>query len=487
MTFSGNTASIKKSAIIVGLGKYSNVLFSFIANIILARILSPNEYGIVAIITVFSSFFMLFTDMGFGAGIIQKKDLSQNDIDHIFSFTVYIGLGCTAIFCALSPVIAAVYSRSVYIPIGCILSLSLFFHSANMVPNGLLMRKKRFGRVGLRTFLVSLVTYTLTILLALRGASYYSLVFQSVLSAFLTFSWNFFETRPKFIKKPKYLSLKKILSFSVNSFTYDIINYFTRNVDNLLTGSMIGEVALGYYNKAYTLMLYPTQYLTNIITPVMHPILSEYKDKNIIYRKYMKVNHFLLLVGILISVYCYSAAYELIYVLFGVNWIEAVSCMRILSLSIFIQMTISSCTSIFRCLDRTDLRLKSCFVYAPIQIILIILGAMTGDIENLSIYVTVSYIVRYGVEYYYLISKAFEMSLIAFLKENIGGLGVFFVLMTVMYFTKWLQIKNVIQSAAIKLFICIVIYIVALIIFKQTSAFSSLLPQKIRKRFEGKK
>lgn len=484
---SSSNISIMKSALIVGLGKYSNVFFSFVANIVLSRLLSPNEYGVVAIITVFSSFFMLFTDMGFGAGIIQKKELSQSDIDHIFSFTVYIGLACALIFCALSPLIAAIYDRAVYIPIGCTLSLSLFFQSANMIPNGLMMRSKRFAAVGLRTLLVSLATYAITIVLALRGASYYALVFQSVFSALLTFAWNYCETRPRFIIKPAYASLKKILSFSLNSFAYDIINYFTRNIDNLLTGSMIGEVALGYYNKAYTLMLYPTYYLTNIISPVMHPILAEHKDKNVIYIKYMKVNRFLSLVGIFISGYCFSAAYEMIYILFGEGWLEAVPCMRILSLSIFLQMTIASCTSIFRSLDRTDLRLKSCLVYAPVQIVLIILGALTGDIKKLSVYVTVSYIARYCVEYYYLISKAFEMSLIKFFKEIAGGLGVFAVLMTAMFFTEWISVESVILSAAVKLVICLVIYGAALFVFRQASAFIPLLPSGLRRRLEARR
>lgn len=471
----------------IGLGKYSSVICAFIANIILARILTPEEYGVVAVVTVFTSFFMLFTDMGFGAGIIQNKELTEDDINSVFSFTIYIGLICMAVFCLFVPAIAFIYSNRVYLPIGYVLSISLFFHSINMVPNGLLMRSKRFAVVGFRTFAVSLVTYAITILLAVRGASYYALVFQSVVYAFLTFLWNYMGTRPKFVLKPRYASLKKILSFSANSFLYDIINYATRNIDSLLTGSMIGEAALGYYNKAYTLMLYPTHYLTNIITPVMHPILSDYRDKKVIYIKYSKVNHFLTLVGVFISAYCFYAAEELICILYGTDWAAAVPCMKVLSLSIFIQMSVSSCTSIFRSLNRTDLRLKSCLVYAPVQIVMIILGVRTGSIEQLAVYVTISYVARYCIEYYYLIHKAFEMSLKEYVKENIGSLAIFAVLMIVMYFTKWISTDNMLQSAVMKLVICILAYIIALIVFRQIKFFISILPDRFQKKIKYNK
>ena len=79
------TLSLKKAAIINAAAKYSNVVFQLIATAILARILSPEDYGIVAVVMVFSTFFKLFADMGFSAGVIQNKDLTDDDINNIFS------------------------------------------------------------------------------------------------------------------------------------------------------------------------------------------------------------------------------------------------------------------------------------------------------------------------------------------------------------------------------------------------------------------
>ena len=93
---------MKKAALINASGKYSKVLLSVIVNAVLARILSADDYGIVAIITVFSTFFATFSDMGFGPAIIQNKDLTKEDISNIYSFTVYISFALMLLFAICS-------------------------------------------------------------------------------------------------------------------------------------------------------------------------------------------------------------------------------------------------------------------------------------------------------------------------------------------------------------------------------------------------
>ena len=479
--------SLKKSTLLIALGKYSNVIFAFIANIILARLLSPEEYGVVAVVTVFSTFFSLFTDMGFGAGVIQNRDLSKKDIDYIFSYTVYIGIVCATVFCGLSHIIAAIYDNVAYVPIGYILSISLLFNSCNMIPNAILMRDKRFKEVGIRTAVISFLTYGITIGLATFGFSYYSLVLQSVVSAFATFIWNWISTKPKFVFKPVFTSMKKIMSISMYNFVYDIVNYFSRNFDNLLTGKFIGEAALGYYNKAYTLMLYPVHYLTSVITPVLHPIFSDYQDDHEkIYTQYLKVTRFLIMIGIYMSVFSFFASKELIIVLYGAKWEQAVPCMQALSLTIWIQMSVASCTSVYRSLGRTDLRLVSSLIYVPIQLVMIVIGALSGSIVTMSIYVAVSYVVRFVIEYYYLIKKAFGMSVIRFLGDIKGMLLVFVLTLAVSTVSMLISINSLLLSAIIKLIICTAVFTVFSLIFKQFNYLLSALPNGLKRRIKIK-
>lgn len=272
-----NNISIKKAALLNAISKYSNVLFMLVANAVLARLLTAEEYGVLAIITVFVSFFHLFSDMGFGAGVIQNKELDQEDISNIFSFTVYLGLGLSVLFVALSFGVAKIYGDDVFIPVGTWLSLSVFFNTINMIPNAQLMREKRFVLVAIRNIVVYIGSYVVAIIMAFRGFSYYSLVGQSIIAACISFLWSYFTVRIRFKVIFDISSIKKIYAYSSNIFLYNLVNYFGRNMDNLLTGKFMGSQVLGYYNKAYQLMLYPVNYLTNVITPVLHPILSDYQ------------------------------------------------------------------------------------------------------------------------------------------------------------------------------------------------------------------
>ena len=268
---------MKKAVLINAAGKYLKILLSIVVSAILARILSAEDYGIIAIITVFSTFFTTLSDMGFGAAIIQNKDLNEDDIDNIYSFTVYMSVLFMIIFAICSFPIALFYSDPVYIPLGILLSVSLLFNALNMIPNGILNREKKFVSIAVRTVAVYVGAAVITIVLALMGLRYYALVVQAILTALFTFIWNFATTRPHFHVRFDINSIKKVINYSGYQFAFNMVNYFSRNLDSLLTGKFMGSAELGYYNKPYNLMLYPVNNLTGVISPVLHPILSDYQ------------------------------------------------------------------------------------------------------------------------------------------------------------------------------------------------------------------
>ncbi|MBR5362084.1 MAG: oligosaccharide flippase family protein [Oscillospiraceae bacterium] len=133
---------LKKAAFINAVGKYSVVVIQLAVNAILSRILSPEDYGILAVVTVFTTFFSTLSNMGFGTAIIQNKSLNKKDIDHIYSFSLYVAFFLSVVFALFSFVIAWFYKDGIYIPVAMLLSISLFFGTLNMVPSGVLNREK---------------------------------------------------------------------------------------------------------------------------------------------------------------------------------------------------------------------------------------------------------------------------------------------------------------------------------------------------------
>ena len=468
--------NIKKAAIINALGKYLKIFLSIIVNAILSRILSAEDYGIVAVITVFSTFFTTFSDMGFGPAIIQNRELTDDDIDNIYSFTVYVSFFLMVIFAICSYPISVFYRDKVYVSLGLILSVSLLFNALNMVPNGILNKEKKFVSIAIRTVVVYMGSAVVTIILAFSGLRYYALAIQAVLTALLTFFWNYSTTKPKFHFRVGVHSIKKVLNYSGYQFAFNVVNYFSRNLDNLLTGKFMGSVELGYYNKAYTLMLYPVNNLTGVISPVLHPILSDYqKQLDVIYKKYMKIVRLLACVGLYIAPVCFLAAGELITILYGQNWGKSVACFQLLTIAIIPQMINSSAGSIFQAIGNTRLLFVNSCINTGITVVAIIFGVFIGkSIEALSICVAVAYLFHFATAFTMLVKMGFKYKMIDFIKELLPEL---FILMVMLISVRLypFYIKNTFISAMIKCIYLGGIYVVALFMSKEYKLFLSLI------------
>ena len=171
-----NGYSLKQAVVINAAGKYSTIILQVIVNAILGRILSADDYGIVAIITVFSTFFSLMSDMGFSTAIIQRKDLTEEDINSVFSVTIIVGLILAVSFCGFGYIIALFYQDEVFIRLSYMLAVSLFFNTINMAPNGVVNREKKFISMAIRTFTSYAIAATIAVVLAKNGWGYSSII-----------------------------------------------------------------------------------------------------------------------------------------------------------------------------------------------------------------------------------------------------------------------------------------------------------------------
>lgn len=411
--------NLKKAAFINFLSKYSVVFISIFVNAILARILTAEDYGVVAVVTVFSTFFSLLADNGFGTAVVQNKDLSDDDINNIYSFTVYVSLAFGILFALASIPISIFYNNNVYVPLTLMLSVSLLFNSLNSIPGSILNRDKKFTMIAIRTVVIYTLCAIITIVLAKNNLKYYALAIQSILTALLTYVYDMYVVRLKFSFKINFKSIKKVLNYSLYQFAFNIVNYFSRNLDNLLTGKFFGEAELGYYNKAYDLMLYPVNNLTGVISPVLHPILSDYqKDKKVIYDMYIKIVRLLLIIAIIAATGCFLASKEIIHILYGSNWDNSIECFKILAIAIIPQMINSSAGPIFLSIGDSRLKFYNALINTAITIIAILIGIFIGgDIYALAKCVACAYIFHFITAFYMLIKMGFGYKMLNFIKD----------------------------------------------------------------------
>lgn len=483
------TNDIKSAAYINILSRYFAAFVQLCYSVILARILTPEDFGLVAIAQIFVTFFNLFADMGLGSAVVQRHDLSTLDIERLFGFSILLAFALAVLFGFAGLPISIVFEQNLLFGICCCLSATVFFSTLNTVPNALMMKQKRFIEVGLRQIISTVISSAIALVFAFLGAGYWSIVIFSTFNSLFIFSWNYFSI----VLIPRFreigLSLSKVFSYSAYLLGFNVINYFSRNLDNLLIGYFFGTANLGNYTKAYQLMTMPQTYLTSVVTPVLHPILSESQtDVDYIYSVYIKTVKILSLLGVFISVFCFFAASELIILLYGDQWVIAVPCFRLLCISVWSQMVCGTSGTMFQVLNKTKEHFVRGIVVASVVLSAVFFGVWMGSVEYVAASVGVAYYVAFFLLGPFLIKRSFNKSIVEFFKTFIPDIAIALLLIVLNLLLNSFLPGDMVISLLVRLFVNLVAYLIFVIIFRQfrwlcialPSGFSSKLPKFIR-------
>ena len=339
----------------VAVQKYTGVVVQLLVSAILARLLSPENFGVIAISTVIITFFGIFTDMGIGTAIIQNKTLTKAELSSIFSFTLYSGIILAAVFFVCAYPIAGFYGNGQLVSICQLLSVNLLFASWNLVPNALILKAKRFKFIAVRTFSLQVVCGVISVLAAYNGLGVYALLISPIVTSVSLFVVNYRQNPLRPVARIDWKALKKIFGFSVFQLLFGILNFFSRNLDKLIVGRFFTLRDLGYYEKSYRLMLMPLEYVTFLLGSVMHPILSSLQDDYAeLASKYNKIVHLMAFISCTVGVMLYFAAEDAILFVFGDQWGQAVPIFRVFTLSLPLQMILSTTGSIYQASGKTN-------------------------------------------------------------------------------------------------------------------------------------
>lgn len=392
--------------------KYSNIIVSLVVSAILARLLTPEDFGIITIATVILTFFAIISDLGIATAIVQNKELTKSDLDHIFSFTSYLGLFVSLIFFIFSPQITRYYEVDSLLNVCKFLSVNLLFSSLNIVPNALLLKAKRFKFIAVRTVVIHAVFGVVSVVSALNGFGMYALLITPIGSSIAIFVVNYIQTPLTFNPKIERCSIAKISAYSTYQFLFTIINYFSRNLDNLLIGRYIGVVDLGYYDKSYRLMMLPLSNIPHVITPVLHPLLSEHQsDREYIFSAYLKLLKLLAYIGFPLSVFLYFEASDLILLIFGDQWRASIPIFEILSISVAPQILSATFGSIFQSTNETKKLFFIGSVNAVVSVTAIVVAIVAyGDIKHVAMFICAAFYINVFVNVSYLFRSVFTKS-----------------------------------------------------------------------------
>ena len=277
----GNVSLQRKAAsgiVWTALQNYSTMFIQFVSGIILARLLTPYDYGCIGMLTVFMVLAEAFIDGGFGSALIQKKRPTQEDYSTIFwwnmimSFSMYFILFCCA------PYIARFYSIPLLSDVLRVQGIILFIYAFNVVQRNQLRKKLDFRVLSIVTIVTSLLALGITIILAYKGCGVWALVVQNIVTSLIpaVVFWFYVKWRPILVFSKD--SFRELFGFGFYMFLTHLINSFSQQVQGLLIGKVYSPSTMGYYSKALSTEKLASTSISRVMTQVTYPLYAEVQD-----------------------------------------------------------------------------------------------------------------------------------------------------------------------------------------------------------------
>ena len=278
---------------------------SFLVTLVLARILSPKDYGNIGMIVVFIAIADVFVDSGFASALIQKKNRTQEDLSTVFFFNIFVSVLCYAVLFVAAPYIAVFYEEPILSPLLRVISLKIVISSFCSIQYTILRIKIDFKKLARINILATFVSGIIGIVMALSGYGVWALVGQTLsLATINCFQYWFLSNwRPSKVFSRE--SFKSLFSFGSNLLVSSLIDKIYTSIYPIVIGKFFSASSLGHYTRASHFADFPSLNFTLVISRVTFPALTRLQDDDerlkASYRKLLKLLSFVILSNISIS------------------------------------------------------------------------------------------------------------------------------------------------------------------------------------------
>lgn len=307
---------------------------------ILGRLLTPNEFGVVAAALTVIAFATFLKDAGVGNALVQRKELSERHVEAAFAFSIIFGVVLAGGLAFVAPAIAELYGVGELTPMVRALALMFVFRGLATVPMAMARRSMRFRDLALIDLGSYLIGNVITVVLALAGYGAWSIVIGYVVESALG-SVCLLARRPvRYRPLPDIRYLRDLAGYGIGHVLGEIANYFAYQGDNIVVGHQLGPRALGLYTRAYDLMRYPAVAFSNIAGSVLFAAFSRIQDeRQRLARVYRQALFAVSAVLLPTSAALFVLAPELIQLLLGERWDDAILPFQILAASMLPRTT----------------------------------------------------------------------------------------------------------------------------------------------------
>lgn len=359
--------------------RFSSQGIAFIISIILARLLTPYDYGLIAMIGIFISLSQAFVDSGFSSAIVRKNDRTESDLATAFYSNVVIGIICYIILFASAPLIAHFYQEPKLSSIIRVMSITFVLFSFANIQQAILTFRIDFKTKTKLSLISTIFSGVIGIILAYKGLGVWALVIQQVMAAFIRTSllWIFVKWKPQqhFSKS----SFRNLFSFSSKMLASNILSSISDNLYTIVIGKKFSTSSLGLYSRAEQFAQFPSINITNIVKGVFFPTMAIIQDeKEQFINSYYKVQQLVALIVFPLMIGLASVASPLILIVLSEKWVYSTHLLQIICLGLMWYPVYTLNLNILEIKGESGYLLKSEFISKIINISILITSIPFG-------------------------------------------------------------------------------------------------------------
>ena len=364
--------------------RFGSMAITFVSNIVLARLLSPDDYGCIAMLMIFISLANTFIDGGFGSALIQKKQPSQIDYSTIFYWNIILSIILYFVLFWGAPLVSKFYRLPMLVDVLRVQGVVIFFNALSIIQQNTLKKQLRFKELSIVYITSALVSLIVAIVLAYRGWGVWSLVAQQIIISVMhaVLFWIIGRWHPLGVFSWK--SFKELFGFGGYMLLSNLFGTFSNEIQGLLVGRMFNPATLGLYNQAYRLEGSASTAASSIIDQVTYPVLSQLQDDKkalqAALKRFIQIPAYLcsLVMTVLIVV-----AKPLIILLYSEKWIDCVPLFQILCTAGLAVCLQGSANYSIAAIGKSKVYFTWTIIKRSITIVLCVLGILLAGMKGL--------------------------------------------------------------------------------------------------------
>ena len=399
-----------------GISQFFTQIFQFIVIVILARLLLPEEFGIVGLTTIFIGLIISINELGLSAAIIQRKDVNQIHLSTSFWASMGTGIILCFLTILLSPFVADFFQQELVKPVLIVSSIGLIIGSLSVVPRAILERKIEFKSITIVEISAAIVSGVVSIFLAIKGMGIWSLVFGTLSSNLIStvILWKISAWKP--LLKFSFEHFKELFGFGGHVMGAQIINYIASHIDYLFVGKLLGALSLGYYSLANALVSFPLEKISWMIMRVTFPAFSTIQQDNEILRKgYLKVIKIISLITFPMLAGLFAVAPEFIVFFYGEKWTPMIILVQILCMVGALHCIGAVTSTVQYSKGRADIQFKWQVFTAIMMLVAVIIGSNYGIVGIVSSITMMTFFLVLIIQN--ITNKLIDLDMYVYLKE----------------------------------------------------------------------